>query len=316
MKNRVVRLRALGGAALLVLGVICWFGYQWYAGVQAVAAERAEVLQGLDAQLALDSPDDGALSQLMGRIRKLEDHGTAPDLLAAQARVELRRGRPERARDLFLPIASVPGAAAADQGLAARILLRCHAAGLPDRSAAHALLEDALAFALVAYADSDDPDDLLRAWLAARRLSDGDRGDELAGRILDECDGTPAAALVRAVQSFSTRMPRGQLDAVRAELTEPCAELDAMIAMVELEARNLEEARRVVEPLLVEAAGVVDARWATAVVFHAFALGSAAQSDDRVKWLRRRDVQLDWLMDHAVADDPRRSRWDQMRAQR
>ncbi|MCA8975895.1 MAG: hypothetical protein KDC98_14330, partial [Planctomycetes bacterium] len=268
------------GAVVLVLGICGWFGYQWFAAQKAMAAERDRILLGIAVELRRSPLDTAELSRLMAAIKKLEDHATAPDLLAAQARVELARGRPERAGDLFLKVAARPGAAAEDQGLAAEILLRQHASGLSDRSAAVAMLEEVMTYSGNAYAASEDDADLMRSWLAALRLADKDRSKEFADRILDRHPGSPAAAFVGVVRAFSTAMPPGELDAVRERFEPVPPELDAMAAVVALQAGNVKEALRLAEPLLTAAAGIVDARVTCLAVFHACALGSAAGSDD------------------------------------
>lgn len=307
---------ALLGALVLVVVILGWFGYQWISARQALAAERAKILEGVAVELAREPLDTSELSQLMARIKKLEDHAMAHDLLEAQARIELARGRPERAADLFLPVASMPGATPTAQGLAARILLLRHQGGVADRTTAVGMLEEAIGYAQNSHRESGDVGDLLVAWLAAMRLSDSDRSKQFGERIASDHAGTDAADLVAVSKSFTLTTSRADLDVVRGGFDDPPPEIDAMITMVELQAGDLAEARSVVEPLLLRASGIVEVRLAAAAVFHVCALGSDAAGHDRAQWTLRRDTQLDWLLGHAAADDARRQKWRQMKSQR
>ncbi|MCA8948406.1 MAG: hypothetical protein KDE27_02820, partial [Planctomycetes bacterium] len=133
MKSRLSS-PALLVPVVLILAALAWFGYQYYAGVAARAADRARLLEHIAIELAKERPDSSELSRLVARIEEFPDHATAADLLGARARIELERGRPERAVELFLPVATSPAASAADRGLAAQMLLARHAGGLPSRA--------------------------------------------------------------------------------------------------------------------------------------------------------------------------------------
>lgn len=314
MKTRTIS-PALLVPIVLVLGAFGWFGYSYYAAGEAVSAERRKLLEHVEIELNKEVVDDSELSRLMSRIRGLEDHATAPDLLAAQARIELFRDRPERAVELFASVASEPGAAPADQGLAARILLRRHEAGLPNRGDAVLMLEQALAFADLAHAHSNDPEDLMRCWLAAMRLADKERIDEFAERIVAEHPESTAARFVRFWREFSLTSSLDDLELVRRDFEVPPAELDAMLALLMLTGNDLDGAVSLVESLLARFAGVVEVRVTAALVFHACVEGSPEGSPQRAQWAARRNAQLDWLLEQARPDDDRRPRWAATRQQ-
>lgn len=301
--------------ALVVL-VAGWFGYKWYAGIQEQAAERQKLLADLDTELAKEPIDGSELTLLLTRIHRLPDHESANDLLAAQARIELARGRPEKAADLFLPVASRPGAAPAEQALGALILLRRHEAGAADRPAATLLLEQALAMAENAYAASADVADVMHAWLAAMRLSNKEQNEKFAARILAAHEDSAAARFVQLCRSWQPTTARDAIDRVRAEFSPPPAELDAMLAVSELAAGNVQAAIAAAEAVLAKAPGVVEVRDAVGKVFHVCVLGSAEGAPERVTWVVRRDAQIDWLLAQAAPEDPRRAAWIAMRSQR
>jgi hypothetical protein len=302
-----VALLALAGAGLL---------WQQVAAARQRAADRTQLLADVAAETGKPEPDGSELSRLAARLQKQEDAHTAADLIVAVARIELARDRPDRAFALLDPIASAPGAAPADQRLAAVVQLRRHAAGLSDVVRAAGALRQVIAFAEAAYAESRDAADLLMAWQAAVRLPDAERSAQFAEQIVRDHAGTPAALLVALQRDFAPELPRERIDAVRREFDVAPPELDAMAALVALQGGDVAAAVAIVEPLLARAAGVVDVRIAAALVLHACVAGSDAGSEARAGWVARRDAQLDWLREHAPADHAMRPTWQAMRAVR
>lgn len=300
--------------ALVVLALVA-FGVQLYLGRKAGVAERDQLMADVQTAVAAHPVDGSELSRLVARLRRLPDCETAHDAVAAMARIELARDRPRRAAELFVGIASQPGAPPAQQRLAAEILLRVQEAGAGEPEAAAGLLRQVLAFAETAYRDSTDPADLLRAWLAAFRLGDGERAAGLAKRLAEGHAEAPATRFVQLVQTFAPDQRR-EVEAVAAAFDVPPVEVDAMHVVTLLDARDLDAALAAAEAMLLRSPGVVEVRWAAALVFHGCAMGSAEGSEQRASWLRRRDAQLDWLSHNAPAEDKRRERWAALRDMR
>lgn len=293
-----------------------YFLFQAVQSGQAQDAARAQLLADVETETRKRPPSSDELSHLVARMQKFEDHTTAHDLLAGFARIELARGRVKRAAELFLPVANRPGASPAEQRLGARILLGQYEQGTADRSTAQGMLQQVLAFSVVAYGEGQDAADLTREWLAASRLPDAERAKPLAGQLQQSHASSAGAHLAKAVADFRIDMPEDDLEVLRREFDEPPVEIDAMHALVVLQKGDVPRAVTIVEPALQRSPGVIAIRWSAALVFHACALGSPADSAGRRDWLLRRDVQLDWLVEQAPSDDTRRPQWAAMREAR
>lgn len=290
-----------------------FFVFRAYQTGAEAAAARQLLLEDVERATRARPLDSDELSRLVARMQKFDDFATARDLVAATVRVELARGRVDRAAELFAPIANQPGASPAEQRLAAVVWLRRHEAGLPDRAAAVAVLQQTIDFAEAAYADGQDAGDLTIAWLAASRLPDAARAERFAEQLRTGHASSPGCKLANAVRDFRLDTPRGDLEVLRREFESPPPEIDAMLALVTLQGGDLAGAVAVVDPCLVRGAGVLAVRWAAALVFHTCAVGSPEGSDQRTSWRVRRDAQLDWLVQHAAVDDERRPQWASMR---
>jgi hypothetical protein len=301
-------------AAIVVLAAIALL-VQWWRDASAAAAERAAVLAAAESAAAASPPDAQELSRVMARLQQLPDSDSARDLLAAAARVELARDRSDRAFALFASLATQPGASADEQRLGAAILLRQHEAAAGDQSSAAGLLRQALALADSAGAGGTDAD-LLRGWQAASRLGDAEAKARFAALLRDRHGDSPAARLLQVVDSFDPKMPLADLEALRAEFPSVPAELDAMRVLVVLQGGDVRGAVEAADALLRRAPGLFAARMAAMAVFHACALGHAAESAERQHWIDRRNGQLDWLLARAGGEDPNRGRWEAMRASR
>lgn len=299
----------------LVLVVLAagYFAFDWIQARSGVAAARTQLLQDIEVVTKKRPLDGDELSRLVAKLTKIDGHATERDTVAAMVRIELARGRVDRAAELFAPIANGPAATPAEHRLAATVMLRRHELGLTDRAAAVGVLEQVVAFAESAYADGQDAADLTTAWLAASRLGNAARADGFAAQLQANHAGSPGAKLARLVRDFRLEMPREEIDALRKEFDEPPAEIDAMLAMVVLQGGDVPGALALVEPALVRAPGVVEVRYAAAVVFHVCVLGSAAGSEPRAAWVVRREAQFDWLVAQAPAEDLRRGKWAAMR---
>lgn len=306
----------LAPIALLVLAFAGWLWLQQRAAAEA-RAERTRLLQLVQSATTRAEPDRDELSRLAADIAACPDHETAPDLLAAMARIELARGRPERAQALFGVVAASPAASPEQQGLGAAILIRLHETDVGDAAAATGMLREAEALAARAYDASRDPADLLRAWQAATRLRDEATADRHATALVAAAPDAPATRLVQLATTFEPKTTSpAEVAALRAEFAPIPPELEVLYVMLLLQAGDVRAAAAAAEELLLRAPGVFAVRVATAVVFHACGFGYPAGSVERAQWLRRRDPQLDWLLSHAPADDARRARWTELRTQR
>ncbi|MBL8728740.1 MAG: hypothetical protein JNM25_09945 [Planctomycetes bacterium] len=304
------------GPILLVLLAFAAMVWRWQQDRSAAAAAREQLVSQVLSATTRAEPDPQELSHLATLLSKYPDHESAPDLLAAGARIELARNRPERARALFGARAANPASTPAEQGLGAEILLRVQAAGVSDASAATGMLRQAQGYAERAFEASGDPDDLLRAWQAASRLQDRAAVARLTQRLEEVGAESPAARLAQLAAQFDPSLPLARVDALRSAFASPPPELAAMHVLLLLQSGDVRGASLAAEALLLRAPGVLAVRWAAALVFHACALGQPEGSGERARWVDRRNSQLDWLLQYAPADDSRRPQWDTMRSSR
>ncbi|MBL8753624.1 MAG: hypothetical protein JNK15_10005 [Planctomycetes bacterium] len=314
-KSRPILARPAVWAPILLLllagvgyGVVAWLG------AQEAADKRARLLADVDA--ALQADDAAALAHLASLLQKLPDFDTGRDVMAARARMELARGRVEKAAELFLASATAPGAAAAEQAIGVAILLRLHETGIADRAAARGQLEQALTIGESAQAELRSPALLLALWQAAERLQDRDRSKALAQKLAQDHADTPPARFVAFAVGFTPKSGVAAVDAAAAGLVPEPVEAEAMRMFALLDAGDVPQSVTIAERALGRGAGVAVVRAGAAVVFHACVLGSAPGSDDRARWCARRDAQIEWLLqrgDQGAARDPE---WTTMRAQR
>jgi len=304
-------LAPLGLAALAAV----FFAFQWLERSSAASAERALLFADIEREAQKHPIDGDELSRLAVRLQKLPDASEAADVALATARVELARGRVDRAAELLAPLANRPGATPAEQRLAAAVWLRQHELGAADRSRAVALLQQAVAFAERAYADGQSSEDLLHAWLAALRLGETERAGQFAGQLIEAHHSTRGARLAQLVRDATLTTPRQDIERVRELFPVPPAEVDVLLVTVLLQAGELDAAVKLLEPLLLRAPGVVEVRRTAALTFHVCVLGNAA-GPARQPWVQRRDAQLDWLAGHAAPEDSGRAGWAAMREER
>lgn len=304
--------------AVLVPVAFLLFAGVGYGVVQGLAAAEASgVRQKLLAAVAASTqkqPVDGdELQRLMVQIEKLPDHAVARDALAAKAQIMLARDRAEAANALFGTIASEPGASPAEQGLGARILLRVHEAGTADGAAASGLLEQVVRLAEASYRQSQAPADLLLAWQAAERAGQHARAGEFAAALASHHAEAGETKFVQLALAFGAGVGAGAVEAALAGCPSAPVEGLAMLAFAQLQAGDVPAAVKTAEAALARAPGVGVVRWAAAVVFHACVAGSAAGSEDRARWVERRDAQLRWVTSQPDVDEARARQCAQMR---
>lgn len=310
-RRRLPPLVLVAFLAPVVLGG--YYGVQWWRGLAAAAEQRAKVLTEVDVELAKETPDENALSRLMAALDKLPDAGVAADLRAANARVELARGRPERADAVFGAVAGSPTASPAEQRLGAEILLRRAEAESPEVAVRAGWLRQAAAMAQRGYDDGHGAGDLFMVWLARLRLGERAPGKEVGAALQSAHGDSREAKFVQLVNTFQPSVGLGPIEDVAERFPRPPAELDAMRVMVALEQRDLRGAIDLAEKLLARAPGVFAVRQAAATVFHALVLSSPAGDAARTGYVARRDAQLDWLSAQAPDDEPLRKAWSEWR---
>lgn len=304
----------LGPLALLVLAGGAFGVMQWLAAGEAATA-RGRLLADVEASAGKQPPDRDDLQRLMVQVEKLPDHAEARDALAAKARILLARDRAEAARDLFGAVASQPGASASEQGLGARIFLRVHEGGVADPAASAGLLGQVVQLAEASYRQSRAPGDLLRAWQAAERAGETERARGFAKTLADDHADSGEAKFVAFANAFDPAVGVAAVRAAMAACPPGPVEGLAMLAFAELQAADVPAAVATVEAALARAPGVGVVRWAAAVVFHACVVGSAAGSEERARWVERRDAQLSWVVQQPSTDEARRQQAARMREQ-
>jgi hypothetical protein len=295
---------------VIVVGVAAFYGYQaWQARVERDLV-RSKLLLATASELKAETPNRDALSKLMAQIRRLPDSSISAELLAPQAEIELIRGRADRADELFGSIANSPDALPADLRLGSRILLAKHADFGGDVVEANTMLQQAQSMAEVAYGDSRDVEDLFRAWQASVRLWDP-RSAEFAGQLKANHSESPESRLAQLNENFVADRDQQLVADLLVDFSKVPAELRAIKTIVTLQSGDVPSARKDAEQHVIEAPGVPGVRLVAAVVLHACAAGSAAESADREVFVTRRNGHLDWLDKRAPSDQEKT--WGAMR---
>lgn len=309
------RAAVLVPAALLLLGGAAFAFVQFRAAAGAAEA-RARLLADVDAAAAKDPVDGDELQRLMTQLKKLEDGETSAEVLAARARIHLARDQAEAAWKVFGSVATAPSADARAQGLGARILLRVNAAGIADGALAVGQLEEVVRLAEASYRESHAPDDLLRAWLAAERAGEHERSAGFARQLAADHAEAPECAYVAFAAAFDPGKGVAAVDKAAQGLSPVPVEAQALRALAQLKANDLEGATRTAEQALAHGGGVGDVRWAAAVAFHFRVLASPEGSEERAGWAQRRDEQLAWIQHQPWVDEARKQQCRAMRDQR
>lgn len=294
----------LAVAGILLVGGGFWVWSQLQKS-QAHAAQREAALAATAAALAQRPVDADAIGRCIASLHKLGDFDDDRELRAAEAQLELARDRAEVAEERFVSLAAEPGAATAEQRLAARILLRRHETDLGDRAAG--VLATVSRYSEAAYQTDRRPADLLRAWQAAERDGRTDDGKRCAADLARDHADSAEHRFVAAALAFDGKSGIADAEQSLAGLEDVPAEFAAMAAQAQLVAGDVPAAVRTVDAALARSPGLLLVRTVAANVFHACALGSAAGSADRVDWAARRDAQLDWLERRPGLADERRA---------
>lgn len=307
----VVPLSAVGALLVLSGG---WAAFAYFRGQAAQAEARHAALLAVDAAVAVRPADLDELGRCMAALRKLPEVDTDRELRLAAARIELARDRAEIAEGLCGSLAAEPAATVVEQRLAARILLRRHEADLGDDAVG--ALRTAQQFSERAYAADRLPGDLFRAWLAAMRAEQFEDGKRFAEQLQQQHPDSAEWRFVDVARGGSRTSGVAGVEACRDGLDDLPGEHGAMLAGAQLEAGQVPVAVASADLALSRAPGLVVVRRIAAVAYHTCVLGSPADSVDRADWVRRRDVQLDWLERQPRVDDPQRAKLREMRAVR
>lgn len=307
MKGRSATI--LVSVGLLVLAAGGWI----YLQVQAAQEERqrvADLLADLDRELAKERPDGSELSLLVTRIRKIGDPDTDDRLRRALARIEVARGRKEKAWEHLQPLAMAMGREPRphDQLLGARLLADIHAMTGRARD-----LRQALQLAEAAHRASGEPTALFLAWQCAQRLGDAEARERLGDRLLQEHPATPQADLVALLRREPEQVATGELRGLATRFERLPIELGMALARAHLFARELPEALRELDVVVQRAPSLVDVRNTAATACYMFVQQAAGASEEEV---RRRRAQMhahaQWLLSNASPDDSRRDSWKTM----
>lgn len=293
-----------------VVAIAGYFAFQSWRSSAIRDIARSKLLLSATSELQKAAPDLDELSKLMAGLKRLPDSSIAAEILAVRAGIELARGNPEKADDLFGSIAAGPGALPADQRLGSRILLAKHEGFGGDVVVANTMLQQAQAMAKVAYSDSGDVADLFRAWLASIRLWDPSAAD-LAQQLKAAHADSPENRMVELNADFKPMRDQSKIDDLMVDFVKPPAELGAMKTLIQLEGGDIAGALKAAEDQANQSPGVQGVRLIAAFVLHGCALGSPEGSVDRAGFIRRRNVHLDWLDGRAPVRQARQ--WDQMR---
>lgn len=293
-------------AIVAVAGIWLWQGPGAGPDAEAVLAE---------VDRALAAPDPGAQdwSHLVAQLEQLAGEGER--VAVAKARIELVRGRPERAAEHLRTV--LQGSVALPVLRLAREIWRRRLATVgKNPSDRAAVAREAQGYAERAAAEGKTADDEFLAWQAAVRA-----GDSAAAKVHAEAlrafpESLPARTVAWIEAAEQGQQPAGDLDALLAEWPQPPVELELWRAIRALVQQDYRAAVREASALSEAAPQLVDVRNWAAAAYQALALSLPPVDPDRVQHLRVRDAHLDWLDKYAPTADPRRVRWLEMRQQR
>jgi hypothetical protein len=301
---------------LLLLAVVVGAGLLgwrlWSGHAERVAAED-RLFAEVDEAVRLGDPRSAELSRLVARLQELGADGRRTAL--ALARIELLRGRCERAAEHLQPLMTVGGELPELRTAAAAWLCWCNTVGR-EASERESLLRQALRYAEAAVAAGGGTADRFVAWQAAVRLGDEEAGARHASALQQADAGSIEARTVAIVDaSADLSQPLEPVTALLAEWPKPPLELRLVHVVLLLQHGALDRAVALADELLAEAPNLVEVRNWAATAHHAAAKGTVpGPAHDRHVALR--DEQIGWLDANASADDVRRPQWLAWRQER
>ena len=301
--------RSLG----LVIGLLLMAaaaGVFWLRQQQQEAAETVRrTLEQVEGELARTPLDRSALGDVLRRLRELPDADQLRLVTRARARIRLAQDRLVEAWELLGPLAQAVEPDPEDLWLGARILTRRNALN-GDRGDARL----AQGLAERHYQLTGEPASLLLAWQAAHRAGDTAEERRLASQLVDRAPGTLQAELVTSWYVFldedgHERITMSDLRDMEISFGqspggEVPLELEILLAVGLLRTEEEQDLREAVDRLsflLPNYQAVVDLRDYAAVA-------------DQVRGdVGSRNNHLDWLLENAPQDHPRRALWQQLR---
>lgn len=309
------RLRPLLLILALALGLGGYFVFRVWQEAAQRKLDRAAVIR--EAGELLESGKSADASRLMPQLLAMGPEDAESRALAA--RLEISRGRPERAVEV-LREAIQPDSDPSILREAAQAWL-LHAERVADAGGARrVLLVESLGFADRAAAASKSADDWFLLWQVARRLEDAES----------------AARALASLESVDQGGVRARTAAMLAGMDLPDSAPPALSAVAELSAswggqaplelRLLEcgmriavndgaIALRLADEAIAEAPNLFQARNLAATAHHLVAM-QTEEGPERDRHVSIRDAQIDWLDAHSALDDSRRSTWLSWRSSR
>lgn len=301
------RLRPVLIVAALALGVGGFYSLRVFQEASQRAEERKAAIAEAESLLAADKAGDSSRV-----VAQLLDLGPGDqEARALCARLELQRGRPERAVELLRPTLQ-QDAAESTLRVAAEAWLSHSERAPGDAGARRALLVEGLGFAERAAASSGAEADWFVCWQAATRLGDADASARAAAALDSfDPDGLRArtAKMILDMQKPDSAPP--SLEAVSglsASWGKAPLELRLLECGMRIATNDLEVALRLADEAVAEAPNRFEARNLAATAHHSAAM-QAEEGPGRERHVRIRDAQIDWLDANADADDSRRPTW-------
>lgn len=292
------------GALLLLAGG--GFAWQQLQQRRAAAEQRRQLLADVDQALQQEAPDASELAALKLALERLPDHQSDRAAVLARARIERARQRDQVAWEVLAPSTGVD-AGAAELRLGAELLLRLHA-----RSGQREQARQARDLARRAYALSHDAADLLLQWQAEHRTGAAAEEEATQKQLLADHANSKEARLCAALQLEGLEALAGEVRELMLEFVEPPVELGMARAVVLIREGDLAGAGDLLERLADQASALVDVRHLGAVQCHAVAADQQQPLEVRHRALERRNAHLNFCLEHAAADDPRRQQWQDM----
>lgn len=307
-------MKRLPGTVLVPIALLALAGGSWvYLQVRSARGERqrvADLLLDVEREVTKEEPEGSELSSLVTRIRNAGDPERDPRLRRALARIEVARGRDDRAWAQLQPLALAMEPEPDDQALGARLLASMHGktGNLQD-------LRQALELAESAHRARGDTATLFLAWQCAVRLGGeaSETRQRLGDRLRELAPDGAEAALVTILARDEEQVPVEDCQALAGRFEEVPMELAMALATGHLQQGAVADALHELDRVLPRAPALMDLRHLAATACWAFGRQSQGAAPAEVE--RRRSemaAHLRWLLANAPAGDPRRGHWRTM----
>lgn len=266
----------------------------------ARSAEIAQLLQDVDAEVQKDKPDGSELGRLKLRLEKLPEHATDRALTLALARIERARGRDNDAWQLVATQAAVGDASLPELRLGADLLLRLHA-----RSGERPKARQARDLALRAYAQSNQPEDLLLAALAAHRIGSSDEEAESSAQLHSQHGDSKEARLCDLISKPPDAQFANEVQALQGAFRDEPIELGVAAGILLLQREDPVGARLQLDQVASQAPALLDVRYWSGIACQAVAASPQLSDDERQRAVVQRDAHLHYCLEHGIDEDRR-----------